>query len=119
MTFKDFSDTQYTMTVYFRAIRKKKFQSVGNIRQKGLDYLTHKAEREYENKKKELELDERKVALAERRITLEEKKLSIEQQEQKERFQHEINEKEFTKQLLASQQQLIDSLLKRLKKYED
>lgn len=104
-------------------VRRRNIPRNESIRKNGLEYLKNKADRDYQIRTKELELEERKLSLEERSLTLKEKQFVLEEQERHQRLQLDkerwLFEKDNIKQLLASQQSLINSLSQRLKRYED
>ncbi|KAK4886199.1 hypothetical protein RN001_002470 [Aquatica leii] len=98
------------------------------LRKNALSYLTEKAQRESHIKLKELDLEERKIALQERQMNLEvqrlqmdKEKLALEIEERREKLELQkqqleiiVKDKEVTNNIIQAQQQLIDSLLKKL-----
>ncbi|XP_031337979.1 uncharacterized protein LOC116166912 [Photinus pyralis] len=113
---------------------RRRLNKAQPLRKNALGYLTEKNEKEYILKTKELELQHRKIAVEERKVAVEERKLEIEErkillenkrldfdhQERMERleieknnYKIELEQKKITNQLLVSQQNLIDNLLKK------
>lgn len=105
-------------------IRSRQNKSVV-LRKNAMEYLNTRSDRENEIRMKELEFDDRRLTLEERKILLAEKKLEMEVDEHKkrmemeyEKFKLEISERNVTIELISFQQKIMDSLLKRLQKYE-
>ncbi|XP_072398053.1 uncharacterized protein [Diabrotica undecimpunctata] len=103
------------------------------LRTNGLDYLNRKNEKDFNIRARELAIEEKKTELEERRLKLEEEKLRFQEKKwenehnetklhrefERQKMKEDLAEKKSTIALIESQTKIIESLLKRLQKYED
>lgn len=95
------------------------------LRRSALDYLQNKEEKDRKIKEKELELEDRKIKLEERKMKIEEERHEKEMLEKddrltmdKERFKQEFFERHQQGKIIEYQQELVSTLLERLRKHE-
>ncbi|XP_074041558.1 uncharacterized protein [Leptinotarsa decemlineata] len=96
------------------------------LRRNAMEYLKNKNEKEQEIKLRELQLQEQKLKLHERSIEIEEKRLQMEIEDRKKKIELEfekikcdIKQRSELQAHISAQQTFLDTLLKRLQKYED
>nr|CAI5849526.1 unnamed protein product [Callosobruchus analis] len=97
-----------------------------NLKNKSLEFILEKSERESKIKLKELELEERRIAIEEKRVQIEEQRLEMELKErqqkietEKEKLQIELMHHRQLNKTIETQQNIIDILLTRLQNYEN
>uniref|UniRef100_A0A6P7GEG4 Uncharacterized protein LOC114341348 n=1 Tax=Diabrotica virgifera virgifera TaxID=50390 RepID=A0A6P7GEG4_DIAVI len=103
------------------------------IRKNGMDYLKNKHDKQYNLRERELALEEKKVELEDKRLQLEQRKIQL----QENKWENEFNERKLKMELelqhirtqvsqsnnsialIESQAKVIETLLKRLERYEN
>lgn len=106
--------------IYFSAPTRRR--QTRALKKDALQYLTGKHELENKIKLKELEIEEKKVANESRRLDLEERKFDFDCQErnqkmliEREKAKMDLEERQTLRNLLNSQQKIIESLLMKFK----
>ncbi|CAG9773178.1 unnamed protein product [Ceutorhynchus assimilis] len=108
------------------APRKNRTNRSAPLRRNALEYLDNKESREEILKTRQLNLEEKRIELENRRLVLDEQRHEMDCIERKQklemektRFTQEMFERDQKSKMIEQQHQLIQSLMERLKKYEE